>query len=229
MSMMEQVEVIAKRGLLDVHPPVQPENGVYVCDSMEEWERIHDPGTDLLVWNRTYPALTLGLEGCVFDELPTVRFLTTPQDASGDIEQHLGALPSLPESVRALWIDDMRILTARFFEMLDTDSARIRMEQVTTDQCRRFHTDNMTVRLICTYIGPTTQWLSASDIIRQHGQRDQYSEDAIQHLPGLSVGLLKGRKHLTSRSLVYHRSPPVSAAGLQRFVLCIDDGRLFQK
>ena len=69
--------------------------------------------------------------------------------------------------------------------------------------------DYVTLRLLCTYAGPGTQWCRAA------------APDAIYEVPTGAVGVFKGRM-LLDPPTVLHRSPPIAATGGQRLILVID-------
>lgn len=199
------------------------QEGWRFCLDREEWSQIHEPGVDLLVWKRELPeALVKSLEGVDWDELPGGRCSLQVDGIREMLSQRLGGLSSMAPALRERWQEDIAQVMEHYCQIMDLSSLRVRLDKVDSDGCRRFHIDNMSVRLLCTYIGPATEWLPSTSIERREGQKDHYDHSCIKSLPHLSVCLLKGRKHPTHRGTIYHRSPPIAAAGLRRFVLCLD-------
>lgn len=97
--------------------------------------------------------------------------------------------------------------------------AAVRLEVVTTDACRLFHADFVTLRGLLTYIGPGTQWIAAADA-------PDPPAAAINHIAPFTLAVLKGRL-LGDPPAVLHRSPPIAGTGRKRLLLVVDplDGR----
>lgn len=104
-----------------------------------------------------------------------------------------------------------------------------------TNGCRKIHADNVTIRLVCTYAGPGTDWLPNEDVIRKNlGRTDVDIETANLSVrrdgatlrrcePG-ELLLLKGKKYPGNEGRgAAHRSPPLEEQGLSRLVLKIDE------
>jgi len=193
--------------------------------------QIHEPGVELVVWERRLPgALVQWLDGLDPSQLPHTRFFTSPQDAARALDEHLsscsvdGAIDDHNRQMQGLWIEEMAALVGIFAGLMGNETPRVRLDHIRTDGCRKFHVDTMTVRLLCTYIGQGTQWLSASEQPKHPRDDDnQPDPDGIHHLPRFAVGLYKGNRHPTHQPDIYHRSPPLGPSGQSRFVLCIDD------
>ncbi len=106
---------------------------------------------------------------------------------------------------------------------------------VTYDACCKFHTDHVTVRLLCTYAGPGTEWVKNDDVVRDNLARIDVDaetanrsvlrvEDAVQHCAVGDVLLLKGEAFDGNRgSGAVHRSPPIEGQGLRRLRFKIDE------
>jgi len=110
-------------------------------------------------------------------------------------------------------IDDALHLARRYAALARTTRMRLRIDHVTGDRCRKFHIDQLELRLLCTYAGPGVEW-------RIHGN------NTIHRAPTGAAVMLRGamRNH-PSLIPVLHRSPPIThlASTLQRrLVLTID-------
>ena len=197
--------------------------GWRICHSLEEWELIHQEGVDLLIWKRPAPGLlATRLESMSLEDLPRGRFTTTPQQARADLAARLDEVDSICPTFKELWLEELDALLQHFARVMGALSVGVRLDQLTTDGCSRFHIDNTTVRMLCTYKGPSSQWLSSDNIYRPRDRRDRFNEEDIQHITRWSVGLLKGHRHPTHTNKIYHRSPPIAQQGLSRFVFCLD-------
>lgn len=117
---------------------------------------------------------------------------------------------------------DIADLAGRFAMLLGLDRVAIRLEVVETDACRRFHADYVAVRMICTYVGPGTQWL-ANDDAEALAAGVEPAAAAIRSIATGDVALFKGRDR--SDTPIVHRSPPIAGTGARRLVLVIDPPR----
>ena len=108
---------------------------------------------------------------------------------------------------------DVKTLAERFAETTGSPVIKLRLEHVTDDSCRKFHVDHVGMRLLCTYIGPATEWIDITGKVRRMSPMD--------------VGLFKGAKFSAPGPRIRHRSPPLSHLPpdrRSRLVLCIDQG-----
>lgn len=135
-------------------------------------------------------------------------FLTrgTPETIEREIA---GIMP-----VGAHWLlHDVLNLAHQYRTFSQTQELRVRLEIITGDSCRRFHVDNVPLRLLCTYAGPGVQW------------RYQDEETIQETRPG-AITLLKGLKFpgWSEERAILHRSPPLSSCAFstQRLLLTVD-------
>ena len=115
---------------------------------------------------------------------------------------------------------DIVDLAATFTDIMDTDRVAIRLEVVETDACRRFHADYVTARLICTYVGPGTQWLDTRDAAALAAGADPQTL-TIRQIGTGDVAIFKGRLWSPDAPAV-HRSPPIAGTGARRLMLVMD-------
>ena len=66
------------------------------------------------------------------------------------------------------------------------------------------------LRLLCTYLGPGTEWLP-----------DPAEPRTIHAVPTLAMALLKGRAAADGAACI-HRSPPIAGRGVRRLLLAVD-------
>lgn len=145
----------------------------------------------------------------------------------------------LPGEVQALpgageWLDDVGYLIDLFRDLFGPDGVGLRLRTLGTSMCPRFHMDNVPVRLVCTYGGPGTEWLSEAAMNRDrlghgaHGLPDGESgllldPQAIRALPPYAIGLMKGRKWAGDDGLgAVHRSPALTREQPRRLLLTLD-------
>ena len=149
--------------------------------------------------------------------------------APGVSQQQLAALlPDLPwlASDVHLWVEVLADLTG-------SERVGVRLATVETAMCPRLHVDHVTLRAVCTYGGPGTEYVANEDVDRRwlgHASRGMPDEDSGLLLRSRSVlaaspgdlVLLKGEAwpDNAERGAV-HRSPIASAAA-PRLLLTLD-------
>lgn len=137
------------------------------------------------------------------------------------------ALPHGSEG-RTLFIHDVCALVGIFQQITRSWRMLIRLEAVTTDSCRKFHADSVGVRLLSTYRGPGTQWLTVSPQTPFNPGRCLDSDVPwetrdIRQLPRFAVGMFKGLADPVGGPPAIHRSPPIAGTGTTRLLLAVDD------
>lgn len=179
---------------------------------------ISDEGVNLAIWQRAdAPTIAAGDLDDVDDVAVTLW-----------VAELAEAVPAALVAARfgardgAMLARDIVDLATRFAALLAIDRVAIRLEVVETDACRRFHADYVAVRLICSYVGPGTQWLDNRDAAAL-GEGADLAELTPRSIATGDVALFKGRDR-TDMPIV-HRSPPVAATGELRLVLVIDPPR----
>jgi hypothetical protein len=103
--------------------------------------------------------------------------------------------------------------------LMKTHAVDLRLEVISGDACRKFHADYVPLRLITSYAGPGSQWLSNDDAAALAGGVAAEQLEVRQLLAG-EVALFKGR--LLTDSPIIHRSPPIAGTGQRRLVLVIN-------
>ncbi|MFT9400303.1 DUF1826 domain-containing protein [Acetobacter sp.] len=133
--------------------------------------------------------------------------------ARGTVE-HIRTLlePHVPESAVFL-LEDALALASLYQSHSGLSEVRFRLEHVSTDSCRKFHTDHVKLRLLCTYHGLATEWVPPeflhSDTLNERGVPATIPADCIHRLDTGDIALLKGSANAGHTGVV-HRSPPVS-------------------
>ncbi|HAY82731.1 MAG TPA: hypothetical protein DCY79_23225 [Planctomycetaceae bacterium] len=103
---------------------------------------------------------------------------------------------------------DISSLVISFLDQFELQEARLRVEITRTQSCPKFHCDNVHVRLVTTYFGPTTEY--------------QYAGDSTTYVaPRFGLVFLKGHRHPSHRDAVHHRSPEVPV-GEKRLCVAVD-------
>ncbi|MEL6589257.1 MAG: DUF1826 domain-containing protein [Bacteroidota bacterium] len=132
---------------------------------------------------------------------------------------------NLPQA-NALLNDISENLT-RFQRITKATSFRLLLATVSTNMCRRFHTDINYLRLLCTYAGPGTLWLpdeAANLTASRSGGNNQeivIDEGQIQQVNTGDIVILKGALYPKANAIL-HRSPTIEQSGEKRLLLRID-------
>lgn len=196
------------------------------------WAALHDPAVQIVVWNRPPEPRIGGFAAAV---LATIDFEVRAVVAAGAIAG-FDPLPAAaraqdPEAAERL-AADIRELLAMFAEFTGARELGVRFARLDEAMCPRFHTDNVGVRLLTTYVGPGTEWLADAEADRSrlghrsHGVSDRKSGllragAKVRHVPPFAVALLKGAAWPGNAERgAIHRSPAVR--GQARVLLSID-------
>jgi hypothetical protein len=179
---------------------------VAFSDDRAALDAIARPQAALAIWWRPLPdALRAALASLDLDTVDDVSLDLAADEAIGSALANAG----YADPVATLLADDIGLLVRRHAALTGEDRLRLRLEVIETDACRRFHADFVTLRLLCSYVGPGTQWCRTD------------AADAVCEVPTGAVGVFKGRLLLNPPTIL-HRSPPISGTGERRLVLAID-------
>jgi hypothetical protein len=165
-----------------------------------DWSRIKDCRHPLIIERRQLPFDEALLDAWVANERPEIRQEGLPTALLRDE-------PMLPQPVRS----DVVTLAYRFAALMDVRHVRMRLETIVGNACRKIHADQTDVRLICTYVGPGTEFVL-----------DPSQPDRLDRLEAGWIGLFKGRTYAVGHEPAYHRSPPIAGTGIRRLLVVID-------
>ena len=178
---------------------------------------IAEPGVNLAIWQRRLsPALATDVNRLMGAAQGDVR-LNAPLAglasglAAAFAEANLPEVPTLVADIVDLAKQAAPLMMAAAFDM--------RLEIVTGNACHKFHADYVPLRLITSYAGPGSQWLSNEDAAALADGAAIDELDVRQLLAG-EVALFKGR--LLTDTPIIHRSPPIAGTGARRLVLVIN-------
>ena len=190
--------------------------------------RILDPGVNLSLWQRpAQEAIRRELSHLHASHLPDVRCWTSSASFDDDLCALLGQQGLDPLALKN-WRIDLGRLAELFFGISEGRDVALRLETTEDDGCRRFHVDRTHLRLLCTYRGPGTEWLTDAQVDRV-AQASGAPNDCIIRFGEPSqfepfwVGILKGDAYPgnAGHGLV-HRSPPIAGSGQIRVLFCLD-------
>ncbi|WP_018717732.1 DUF1826 domain-containing protein [Arhodomonas aquaeolei] len=189
---------------------------------------VRDPDVNMCIWHRQVPAaLHDELAPLAPGDLPDVRRRISTTGCHGEVARVLAA-HGLDPGACPHWIEDIALLARLFSGLIDTDAMALRLETSTGDGCRRFHVDQVGLRLVCTYRGPGTEWLGNDEVARSALYAGA-SNGAIcrthtpRRLSAPDVAIMKGERFPGNEGNgLVHRSPPLRGSGRTRVLLCLD-------
>ena len=199
-----------------------------IADHPDVLRQILEPGVNLSLWRRpTQPAVARELLPLQAAHLPDLRCQVTRETFDADVSgllQRQGLDPSRFEN----WRQDLGRVADDFFEVSEDRDVNLRLETTADDACRRYHVDRTHLRLLCTYRGPGTEWLSDDQVDRDAQNSGAPNDDILRfgepaRFEAFWVGILKGHAYPgnAGRGLV-HRSPPIEGSGQTRVLFCLD-------
>ncbi|MGP1717967.1 MAG: DUF1826 domain-containing protein [Methylophilus sp.] len=130
-------------------------------------------------------------------------------------------------------LTDISALANLYAELMDCPKVGIRLEVLSRAMCPKFHIDRTGIRLLCTYLGPGTEWLEEAFCDRNalasaYSTQENFNQALIMHPKGIrqapeqALVLLKGSLWQGNQQAgAIHRSPhmPVTST---RVVLALD-------
>jgi hypothetical protein len=128
-----------------------------------------------------------------------------------------------------LFYRDLMEIAEGFLALSRSDAIGIRLETVESNNCRNFHVDRVPLRLVTTYAGLGTEWLSNEDVNREalgsrEHERVQKPDSEIWRFESGWVGIMKGETYPGNQGRGFvHRSPTIEGvASSKRILLRMD-------
>lgn len=195
--------------------PVETEAAVAMAQSPEGLSAIHSLDCAAAIWPRQpLDSFQSWIDALAPEHLPSARLVLRPENVR-DAASHICEICGTPECAeRALLIDDVAALAHIFAALMDVEHLLLRLDVVASNACRKFHTDAVAARLICTYRGTGTQYGFSTET---------GAPQRIYTVPTGSPILLRGSLWPEgSGSGLLHRSPPIEGTGETRLVAVLD-------
>ncbi|MEN7343695.1 MAG: DUF1826 domain-containing protein [Pseudomonadota bacterium] len=190
---------------------------------------VYDERNNIVIWQRP---ISDDLDSAISAFLGETQALeATLVVTPGHVEEQirLATGKTLPETLAR----DLSDLVEKFCFLFELERAGMRLATLDRAMCPRFHVDRVPCRLITTYSGIGTEWLSHDAVDRSklgpgsNGLADHESgiygdDNDINRLARGEVALLKGELWPENEGAgLVHRSPAV-APGEQRLLLTLD-------
>lgn len=187
--------------------------------SLAELCKVNLPQTNLAILERPEDsAITRYLTTCGTPSWRNVE-LDIGKDQIDAVDMFLPELPPADSSddhigQQALMADIKRLASA-YFAISQADGVTVQLSHVDSDMCRLFHADHVNLRLLCTYWGKGTEWLSEADADRAGlgkgcNRKICKNPQNVRHLSIFDVAVLKGSRFPGNQAYgAIHRSPPI--------------------
>lgn len=177
---------------------------------------IYTPGVRVVAWRRDLPEPLTPFAAGLARRRPSFE-----RACAVYAGQPLAAALDLPGELsegRAALVADVQQLTQIFADLTGDHQLGLRLRALEGTMCPKWHVDRLRVRLICTYVGPGTEWLEVVDGVEQSpsprilGLSSSLAPDH-RLSPGW-VGLFKGASASDDgHDAAVHRSPSVPEGG----------------
>lgn len=184
-------------------------------------ENIHQNNVNIAIYNREIHILEKEINSLIKRD---IKF-----KSCGNINAILNDITEvIKRDKHDMILQDIKHLLHLFEEITSAKNFKLLLGTINTNMCKRFHADNNDLRMLCTYSGPGTLWLTEDNINRK--ALDTYGDNAsividkssIEQAKTGAVVILKGAKYLKVTNPAVHRSPAIEENGEKRLLLRID-------
>lgn len=208
-------------------PPTIPSSSVRHVEHESELSVVFEPDVNIVVLKRPLPVeIATGTEALLAE--PSLRCRVVVEANAPLLETFQREFPQAPALAAdiATWCELLMDATG-------APRAGVRLERVEAAMCPRFHTDQVTLRLVTTYVGQGTEYVDSHAADRRFLARHDLtldeahagllrSSDAVQACQVGDVVLLKGDAWPGNEGQgAVHRSPHACASE-PRIVMTID-------
>lgn len=184
--------------------------------------KIHENDVNIAIYERDITQLNKEIEQLLSQNIE-LRL-------NGDISSIINSISKAIDSNKyELITHDIEKQLTLFKEVTDAKTFRLLLATVNNNMCRRFHTDINDLRMLCTYHGPGTLWLTEENINRgalnSCGDNEciVIDENKVQQAKTGAIVILKGAVYSKNRiKAIVHRSPTIEESGETRLLLRID-------
>ena len=123
------------------------------------------------------------------------------------------------------WIKDMSEICLLYFNIIKKNSLNFSLK--TSRGCKRYHIDNVPVRLLVTYYGKGTEWLPRDACNYSAYYNGESNEKIIKiknrskFIKSWSIAIFKGQKFKGGTKAILHRTPE-EALNKKSLLMCLD-------
>lgn len=192
------------------------------CSASNSTDRVLESGPLLIMQRPLDDAIGAALDAVPAERLPSVELTGTPMHVGPTLVCELQSCGFEPEWLTQWLVADATFQARLFSELSGASRLRLRLERTSHDACPRFHKDNVTHRLLCTYRGAGTEYIDPRHL-SDDLDLDDVAPAHIRQLPRAAIAVMRGGKNEdASRPGVFHRSPVNDARGDARLLLVIE-------
>ena len=179
------------------------------------FERIFGDAVTVCIWNRQPdPILTNYLRECARSGSWERRARVDVADPR--FEELFTGFKA--EVGRIRWVTELSALIDLFATLTDSRTVGLRVTATDAATCPRFHSDQVGLRLLCSWLGEGTEWLAEEDVIREPAERPDMSTrfaagpvrpgGVVRQMRPFAVGVFKGELWPGNQGRgAMHRSP----------------------
>ncbi|NVK35023.1 MAG: DUF1826 domain-containing protein [Rhodobacteraceae bacterium] len=196
-------------------PAASTAQDVLVGKEAEILEHIARPAIAATIWKRK-PTVDFQkwVDGLGRGHLPALRVILPVEQAESAVQAACDVKHLEPGPERDMLASDIGALAYIFGTIMDARSLQIRLDVCLGAMCPKFHLDNVTARLLCTYRGPGTQYVL---------EAEQNRSSCHSQLATGDVAIFKGHKWPSEEACsLLHRSPSMQHGTGPRLLLVID-------
>lgn len=183
---------------------------------------IHQNNVNIAIYNRNISILKNEIHSLLTREIKL--------SSSGNINAIFDEITEVIDlSECRMILQDINNLLRAFKEITGAKKFRLLLETIDTNMCRKFHTDINDLRILCTYSGPGTLWLTEDKVDRKalstyrNNESIVIDNSKIKQVTTGAVIVLKGTKYSKeSIQAAVHRSPVIEENSEKRLLLRID-------
>ena len=189
--------------------------------TFNDLSKITSPGTSLIIWERNLDqSLINWLSKMSADQLPSGRVLTDRQNIRDAIKTFFSNFKNDDQIEETLLANDIALLAEKYADITNSNKIDIRLDVIQTDACWKFHLDRVNYRLVTTYIGEGTQYVSPKNADDALEKQTDYN-GPIEEISEQDVAIFKGSCSKKGAGIA-HRSPPIKEKEGTRLLLCIN-------
>ena len=189
--------------------------------SIDGLEKITKPAASLIIWQRRLDqSLINWISSLTPDQLPSGRVLANRENIQDAIEVFFSNISNKDQNKKTLLANDITQLAEKYADITKTNKIDIRLDVIQNDACWKFHLDRVNYRLVTTYFGEGTQYVSPEHANEALEKQTDYN-GPIKIIREQHVAIFKGSNN-TPGSGTVHRSPPIKEKQTTRLLLCIN-------
>ena len=188
----------------------------YFTDDPLKISEIYRKNINISIWQRELNSKLIQAGEYILQENPELQLseVVDPGNINEILIKELGSSKEL-----LTFSNDISNIVNMFCNLFELKKVWLRLDAIDQPMCPRFHADNVKCRLVTTYIGPATQWLSHHKVNRAklgHGNEGKTDAESglfsknsdIQQLCPGHIALLKGESWDGNQGAgIVHRSP----------------------